>query len=76
MFRYSITAWVALVAAGTLSAAGPASAPDPNTVRAKAALAGLPLHFEENRGQWKSGVRYAARGNGYAVALTKRGATL
>ena len=47
-----------------------------NTTQAKAALAGLPLHFEENQGQWKSPVRYAARGNGYTVALTGRGATL
>jgi hypothetical protein len=80
MFRYSLTAWLAMAAAGTLSAAGPALAPDAstkaNTAQAKAALAGLPLHFEENRGQWKTGVRYAARANGYTVALTSHGATL
>lgn len=85
MFRYSMTAWVAMVAAGTVSAAGPSAAvrassdasfSKAGTAQAKAALAGLPLHFEENRGQWKSGVRYAARGNGYTVALTGRGATL
>jgi uncharacterized protein YcfJ len=85
MFRYSITAWVAIAAAGTLSAAAPSSAvrtssgaslSKANTTQAKAALAGLPLHFEENQGQWKSPVRYAARGNGYTVALTGRGATL
>lgn len=85
MFRYSMTAWVAMVAAGTVSAAGPSAAvrassdasfSKAGTAQAKAALAGLPLHFEENQGQWKSGVRYAARGNGYTVALTGRGATL
>ncbi|MGA2150345.1 MAG: SBBP repeat-containing protein [Bryobacteraceae bacterium] len=78
MFLHSIIgAFAAMAAAATLSAAGPsASAPTPSQTLAKAALAGLPLHFEENRGQWKPGVRYAARANGYTVALTGRGATL
>jgi hypothetical protein len=83
MFRYPILALAAMAAAGTLCAAGssPAlrtssDASRANTAQAKAALAGLPLHFEENRGQWKSPVRYAARGSGYTVALTGRGATL
>jgi hypothetical protein len=75
-----------MAAAGTLFAAGPsaglraassgASLSKVHTAQAKAALAGLPLHFEENRGQWKSPVRYAARANGYLVALTADGATL
>ena len=75
-----------MATAGTLFAAGPsaavraassgASLSKANTAQAKAALAGLPLHFEENRGQWKSGIRYAARANGYLVALTADGATL
>jgi hypothetical protein len=79
MFRYSITALIAIAAAGSLSAAGPSSAAPvspANEARAKTALAGLPLHFEENQGQWKSGVLYAARGNGYTVALSGHGATL
>ena len=85
MFRYPILAWAAVAAAGTLCAAQPApalrtpsdaSVSEANTARAKAALAVLPLHFEENRGQWKASVRYAARGSGYMVALTARGATL
>jgi len=36
----------------------------------------LPLAFEPNRGQARDEVRYSARGSGYAVALTERGASL
>jgi len=36
----------------------------------------LPLAFEVNRGQNDPRVRFASRGNGYALALTERGPTL
>ncbi len=39
-------------------------------------LARLPLRFEANAGQFGEGVRFAARGVGYGVALTQTGATL
>jgi len=39
-------------------------------------LARLPLRFEANAGQFDDGVRFAARGVGYGVALTTTGATL
>ena len=39
-------------------------------------LAQLPLRFEANAGQFDDGVRFAARGVGYGVALTPTGATL
>jgi uncharacterized repeat protein (TIGR01451 family) len=39
-------------------------------------LAQLPLRFEASAGQFDDGVRFAARGVGYGVALTSSGATL
>ena len=39
-------------------------------------LAQLPLRFEANAGQFDDGIRFAARGVGYGVALTPTGATL
>ncbi|MEO5823926.1 MAG: SBBP repeat-containing protein, partial [Vicinamibacteraceae bacterium] len=39
-------------------------------------LARQPLRFEANAGQFSDGVRFAARGTGYGVALTSTGATL
>jgi Beta-propeller repeat len=53
-----------------------APAPDTGVVRAKAALAQLPLRFESNQGQWNADVRFRARTGAYAVALTGRGASL
>jgi hypothetical protein len=43
---------------------------------AKAALSRMPLRFEANQGQWKSGVRYAARGSGYTLLLGDSGPSL
>ncbi len=40
------------------------------------AIARQPLRFEANAGQFPDGVRFAARGTGYGVALTASGATL
>jgi Beta-propeller repeat len=42
----------------------------------QAALARLPLRFEENRGQFDPAVRYAARAGGYRVQLSAAGASL
>src|ERR1035437_1386365 len=50
-----------LVCAGTLLAATP---PEPVIPQAKAAMARLPLRFEENRGQWDASVRFTARSAG------------
>ena len=36
-------------------------------------MAGLPLRFEENRGQWDASVRFTARSNGVNLQLTDRG---
>ncbi|HXB69212.1 MAG TPA: SBBP repeat-containing protein [Candidatus Acidoferrales bacterium] len=52
------------------------SAADGDVARAQAALAQLPLRFEENRGQWSSAVRYAARAGGYTLQLSADGAAL
>lgn len=49
---------------------------DAATVRAKAALAGLPLRFEENKGQWSSEVLYAARSANGTLFLTAHGPAL
>src|ERR1035437_8804047 len=59
-----------LVCAGTLSAATP---PEPVIPQAKAAMARLPLRFEENRGQWDASVRFTARSAGANLQLTARG---
>ena len=56
-----------LLCAGSLFAAAP---PAPSTPQAKAAMAGLPLRFEENRGQWDPSVRFTARSNGVNLQLT------
>ena len=39
----------------------------------KAVLSGLPLRFEENRGQWNAAVRYTARLDGQSIQLTDGG---
>jgi len=57
------------LAVGCLYAAPPA----PTPAAARAALAGLPLRFEANQGQWSPDVRYLARSGGVKVALTDRG---
>ena len=64
---------LSVCAASVLAATGGASRPDAALSLAKAALAGLPLRFEANRGQWDPAVRYAARANGHAVLLTAGG---
>ena len=56
-------------AVGCLFAAPPAS----SLAAGRAALQGLPLRFEANRGQWSADVRYLARSGGVKVALTDRG---
>lgn len=56
--------WAANVASTATPAAGEASA------RAVAAYARLPLAFEANHGQTDAGIRFLARGNGFAVFLT------
>src|ERR1017187_5001383 len=58
------------VCAGTLVAATP---PPPALSQAKAAVAHLPLRFEENRGQWDASVRFTARSAGPNLQLTARG---
>jgi len=58
------------VCAGTLFAAAP---PEPAIPQAKAAMARLPLRFEENRGQWDPSVRFTARFGGANLQLTARG---
>jgi hypothetical protein len=59
-----------LVCAGTLFAAAP---PEPALPQAKAAMARLPLRFEENRGQWDPSVRFTARSAGPNLQLTAHG---
>ena len=56
--------------AGTLFAAAP---PEPAIPQAKAAMARLPLRFEENRGQWDPSVRFTARSAGANLQLTAHG---
>ncbi|MGD0774258.1 MAG: SBBP repeat-containing protein [Candidatus Solibacter sp.] len=58
------------VCAGTLFAAAP---PEPALPQAKAAMARLPLRFEENRGQWDASVRFTARSAGPNLQLTAQG---
>jgi hypothetical protein len=53
-----------------------ASRTDTDLARANAQLAGLPLHFEANQGQWNPQVRYAARSGAGTVFLTARGPVL
>jgi hypothetical protein len=53
-----------------------AAPPDAPLSRAQTALAGLPLRFEANQGQFGPAVRYAAHAGGYDLLLTKRGPTL
>jgi hypothetical protein len=58
------------VCAGALLAAAP---PEPVNPHARAAMARLPLRFEENRGQWDASVRFTARAAGANLQLTARG---
>jgi hypothetical protein len=59
-----------IVCAGTVLAAAP---PEPANPQAKAAMARLPLRFEENRGQWDASVRFTARSAGPNLQLTTHG---
>jgi beta-propeller repeat-containing protein len=61
-----------LGAASLLAAPGT----DSKIARVNVALAGLPLHFEANQGQWSSEVRYAARSGSGTVYLTAHGPVL
>jgi hypothetical protein len=58
------------VCAGALFAAAP---PEPAIPQASAAMARLPLRFEENRGQWDASLRFTARSAGANLQLTARG---
>jgi hypothetical protein len=49
---------------------------DAAALRAKATMARLPLHFEQNRGQWSSEVLYAARSGSGTLFLTAHGPAL
>ena len=49
---------------------------DASALRAKATLSRLPLHFEQNRGQWSSEVLYAARSGSGTLFLTAHGPAL
>jgi hypothetical protein len=49
---------------------------DAAALRAKASMARLPLHFEQNRGQWSPEVLYAARSGSGTLFLTARGPAL
>jgi hypothetical protein len=71
LFRRSCFAL--LVFAGSVCAT---EAGDPAAIRAKATLARLPLHFEQNRGQWSSEVLYAARSGSGTLFLTAHGPAL
>jgi len=62
-----------LIFAGQALAAGGG---DAAAIRAKATMARLPLHFEENRGQWSSEVLYAARSQSGTLFLTAHGPAL
>jgi Beta-propeller repeat len=59
-----------LACVGSLSAAAP---PEPGIPQAAAAMARLPLRFEENRGQWDPAVRFTARSAGANLQLTAHG---
>ena len=60
------------VCAGSVWAGTP-SAPAITQPQAQAAMARLPLRFEENRGQWNASVRFSARSAGADFELTDRG---
>ena len=70
MLRIPIT--VLLAGAATCLAAPS----EPALARARTALAGLPLRFEVNQGQFHETVRYAAVAGDFKLLLTRRGATL
>src|SRR5579863_4873940 len=53
-----------------------AAPPDAPLSLAKDALAGLPLRFEANQGQFGPAVEYAAHAPGYDLLLTRKGPTL
>src|SRR3954454_18990702 len=52
------------------------SAPVHAGLAARAALATVPMAFEQNKGQTDRRVRFLARGPGYATFLTERGSVL
>jgi len=54
--------------------AGVVCAAPPDAVsQAKAVMAGLPMRFEENRGQARPDARYLARASGYTLEMTATG---
>jgi len=58
------------------SAGGSSALSAARSRRLSSAYGRLPMLFEANRGQSDPRVRFAARGNGYALALTERGPAL
>ena len=71
--RHKISRGLLLIVSSLIVAAAPLRASAGPTV---ADFAAAPLHFEENRGQAATGVRFTARGPGYAVDLTDDRAVL
>src|SRR5208283_2837952 len=60
----------------TAQSSEPKTAAAPPSVRMRNAYGGLPLSFEENRGQTDPRVKFLARGGGYALFLTSTEAVL
>ncbi len=58
------------------AAALAAAPPDATLARGKAVISQLPLRFEANRGQFSPAVSFAARGGGYDLLFSQRGASL
>jgi hypothetical protein len=73
-----LAALAAGAAAAMPGAASPAASPPPQAMPPglAARYGTLPIRFEPNVGQADPAVRYLARGGGYAVGLTERGAIL
>ncbi len=65
-----------LVCSASLLGAADGAVSQAPVSQAKAALARLPLRFEENLGQFDPAVRYGARAGGYSLQLSAHGATL
>ncbi|HUR18249.1 MAG TPA: hypothetical protein VMZ51_04845, partial [Acidimicrobiales bacterium] len=72
---FAIVASLAMATSGLGATASAVVAPRPAPAQAKAAsaadlLAGQPLRFEQNKGQFDPEVRFMARGRGYNLFLT------
>ena len=67
---------VGITGGGAVTAGSPSQFTKPGKAQARQALVQvgqLPLRFETNRGQFDAGVRFAARGLDYGLALTPTG---